>query len=65
MNIINWKRDSRAILSLLILSLMIEMISIQAFPASAAFPGLNGKIAFESNRDGNNEIYVMNSDGSG
>jgi len=24
-----------------------------------------GKIAFESNRDGNYEIYVMNADGSG
>jgi TolB protein len=33
--------------------------------ASATFPGINGKIAFTSNRDGNFEIYVMNSDGSG
>jgi Tol biopolymer transport system component len=29
-------------------------------PAEAAFPGLNGKIAFTSNRDGDPEIYVMN-----
>jgi Tol biopolymer transport system component len=28
-------------------------------------PGGNGKIAFTSNRDGNNQIYVMNADGSG
>jgi len=28
-------------------------------------PSLAGKIAFTSNRDGNNEIYVMNADGSG
>jgi len=30
----------------------------------AAFPGANGKIVFSSNRDGNDEIYVMNPDGS-
>src|SRR4051794_11122649 len=34
-------------------------------PAVAAFPGANGKIAFESDRDGNQEIYVMNADGTG
>jgi hypothetical protein len=33
--------------------------------AGAAFPGANGKIAFESTRDGDGEIYVMNADGSG
>ncbi len=33
-------------------------------PAESAFPGANGKIAFESFRDGNFEIYVMNADGS-
>ena len=32
--------------------------------AEAAFPGTNGKIAFTSSRDGNLEIYTMNSDGS-
>ncbi len=31
----------------------------------AAFPGANGKISFITNRDGNDEIYVMNADGSG
>ena len=37
-----------------------------AAPAQAAFPGVNGKIAF-SHRDagGDWEIYVMNADGSG
>ncbi len=30
----------------------------------AAFPGENGKIAFSSFRDGDQEIYIMNSDGS-
>ena len=33
---------------------------VVAHPAQAAFPGANGKIGFESNRDGNDEIYVMN-----
>jgi TolB protein len=31
---------------------------------AAAFPGTNGKIAFVSDRDGNEEIYAMNPDGS-
>lgn len=31
----------------------------------ATFPGTNGKVAFESYRDSNAEIYTMNPDGSG
>jgi Tol biopolymer transport system component len=31
----------------------------------AAFPGANGKIIFTSDRDGNDEIYTMNTNGSG
>lgn len=35
-------------------------------PAGAAYPGINGKIAFHSDRDGVGlEVYVMNADGSG
>lgn len=37
---------------------------IGAAPSKAIVPGPNGRIAFESSRDGNNEIYVMNPDGS-
>jgi Tol biopolymer transport system component len=33
--------------------------------ARAAFPGSNGKIAFVSFRDGNQEIYAMNPNGTG
>ena len=33
--------------------------------AAASFPGANGKIAFQTNRDGNYEVYSMNPDGSG
>ncbi|MEU9304838.1 hypothetical protein [Streptomyces sp. NPDC048269] len=31
-----------------------------AYAAPDAFPGRNGKIVFVSNRDGNDEIYIMN-----
>jgi Tol biopolymer transport system component len=33
-------------------------------PGLAAFPGTNGKLVFTSTRDGNQEIYAMNADGS-
>jgi Tol biopolymer transport system component len=39
-------------------------VFVSSGPVTAAFPGANGKIAFESNRDGNSEIYSMNPDGS-
>lgn len=38
---------------------------LTASAARPAFPGQNGLIAFTSTRDGNSEIYTMNSDGSG
>ena len=38
---------------------------VAASPVSATFPGENGKIAFVSDRSGNDEIYVMEPDGSG
>jgi dipeptidyl aminopeptidase/acylaminoacyl peptidase len=44
--------------------LMLTMVALVE-PAGAAFPGKNGKIAFMSDRDGNEEVYVMNPDGSG
>jgi Tol biopolymer transport system component len=36
-----------------------------ARPATAAFPGPNGKIAFASNRTGSFDIYAANPDGNG
>jgi dipeptidyl aminopeptidase/acylaminoacyl peptidase len=33
-------------------------------PARATFPGVNGRIAFHTSRDGNYEIYSMNADGT-
>jgi Tol biopolymer transport system component len=43
---------------------MLSPLPNQSSSAFATFPGQNGKIAFDSWRDGNTEIYVMNADGS-
>jgi len=45
-------------------SLLLVLIA-GAVTVHAAFPGANGKIAFDSDRDGNEEVYVMNADGTG
>src|SRR5215210_4767691 len=37
----------------------------QSQSAFATFPAENGKIAFSSQRDGIEEVYVMNADGTG
>src|SRR3712207_7477177 len=44
--------------------LLLTMLALVE-PAGAAFPGKNGKIVFSTNRDGNYEIYTMNTDRSG
>src|SRR5215213_8887457 len=48
------------------LSLLAVTVSLATITADseAAFPGTPGKISFDSTRDGNTEIYVMNADGS-
>src|SRR5207249_8373560 len=59
------KRGLQALILLPIL--IISLLSIvPIFPNAHAgtFPGVNGKIAFASTRDGNWEIYVMNADGT-
>src|SRR3954468_21721667 len=38
--------------------------SCGAGSASAAFPGTNGRIAFDSARSGNGDVFVMNAHGS-
>jgi Tol biopolymer transport system component len=40
-------------------------LMVAAPSAHAAFPGVNGKIAFASTRTGNYDIYTMNADGTG
>jgi dipeptidyl aminopeptidase/acylaminoacyl peptidase len=42
----------------------VAIAAIGAGQARGAFPGTNGKIVFETNRDGNEEIYTMNADDS-
>ena len=44
--------------------LIVVSIATSSEPAQAAFPGTNGKIAFVSARDGNFEVYTMNTDGA-
>jgi Tol biopolymer transport system component len=44
--------------------LVLTMVAL-VDPVGAAFPGKNGKIVFSTNRDGNYEIYTMNSDRTG
>ncbi|MDQ4097533.1 MAG: hypothetical protein M3144_06665, partial [Actinomycetota bacterium] len=39
------------------------LVSIEL--AEGAYPGANGKIAFESNRGGTSDIWSMNPDGTG
>jgi Tol biopolymer transport system component len=48
-------------LSLLAMTLPLAILSSRT---EAAFPGTPGKVSFDSTRDGNTEIYVMNADGS-
>jgi uncharacterized repeat protein (TIGR01451 family) len=44
---------------------VLAALVLPALPATAhAFPGVNGKIAFTTNRDGNSEIYSMDPDGT-
>jgi len=50
---------------LLIVGVILPGALTTVNPAEGASPATNGKIAFVSNRDGNNEIYVMAADGSG
>jgi Tol biopolymer transport system component len=50
---------------LIVTVVVVVTMTLTVRPSSAAFPGANGKIAFDSDRDGNAEIYVMNADGSG
>jgi WD40-like Beta Propeller Repeat/HYR domain len=47
----------------LLAAYLLVLVGIEK-AAEAEFPGVNGKIAFISSRDGNNEIYIMDGDGS-
>lgn len=56
----NWQLSRGSIVGAAIAALVLLVV----VPAEATVPGENGQIAFVSDRDGNNEIYVMNPDGS-
>src|SRR3990170_8751258 len=61
------RRSFSALRPLGVLALLAALLAVLApgpSPAESAFPGANGKICFTSNRDGNDEIYVMNADGT-
>jgi Tol biopolymer transport system component len=51
--------------SALALTLTLASAGVVVPVVHAAFPGANGKIVFTSTRDGDEEIYSMESDGSG
>jgi|GEM_PF-831841 len=50
---------------LLIITLFVMMLQVLLTSHSQQYVVTNGQIAFTSNRDGEYEIYTMNSDGSG
>jgi hypothetical protein len=54
-------------LAAMVAALLASMLALATTedPARAAFPGANGKIAFLSDRDGEEELYVKNADGTG
>src|ERR671931_389439 len=54
----------RSFFALSALVVALALAALAAGQARAAFPGMNGKLVFETNRDGNEEIYTMNSDGT-
>jgi Tol biopolymer transport system component len=61
------KSFSLALAAAFATSSLLALAGARADLAGAAFPGANGKIAFQTNRDLNQnwEIYSMNPDGSG
>lgn len=54
----------KALVSLVGAAMLVSCLVVGTSPAGAIVPGPNGRIVFESNRTGNNEIFTMNPDGS-
>ena len=65
MNLIDKRRSRRGAVLGLAAFVAVTVALGGAGPAGATFPGANGKIAFTTDRDGNQEVYVINADGSG
>ncbi|MFZ2887323.1 MAG: DUF5050 domain-containing protein [Minisyncoccia bacterium] len=55
-----WKAQSAYVSAFTALIFLL----VPALALASAFPGSNGKIVFQSDRDGNSEIYAMEQDGS-
>jgi Tol biopolymer transport system component len=61
----NKKKPSNLLLAAVVFVISVVFITAGYFQSvQAAFPGVNGKIVFTSDRDGNHEIYIMNVDGT-
>jgi len=56
---------SKVLLTTLGIAATAIAVAAAASPASAAPPGSNGKVVFISDRDGDDEIFSMNPDGTG
>jgi Tol biopolymer transport system component len=54
----------RSVLASSALAVAFALVGLAAGQARAAFPGTKGKLVFETNRDGNEEIYTMTADGT-
>jgi hypothetical protein len=50
-------------MTLAVLAAVVLALVAPPKPAAAAFPGENGRIAFESYQDGPSDIYTMRPDG--
>jgi len=53
--------------TLLLIGVLLALVALvggAAMPVDAAFPGINGKIAFVTNRTGDFDIYTMHADGT-
>src|SRR5215211_8248538 len=67
MNVIVLKNNYKALL-IIVLAVLVaaELLGVAAVdPARAAFPGTNGKIAFDRVAGGNDDVYTINADGTG
>lgn len=59
--------DRRLVAPLILMFTLVPALVLffHSTKAESAHPGVNGKIVFETSRDGFSEIYSMNADGSG
>ena len=61
----NYRPFQVTLAMLVVLTLLVTACAPTATPSPTPSGGGTGRIAFVSDRDGNDEIYVMNADGSG